>query len=126
MASVSNSFPNRRCGLPMKCSSFLQKSSPLSRGKSTAGHAPNDLEGDVGLVLRPADQLPGIAAVGKDMLNEGEPPPGPLQDALRPVAVLDIGTVNFDREQPAIGVGQNMALAPMDALSGVIAFESPF
>jgi hypothetical protein len=27
-------FPNRRCGLPMKCSSFLQKSSPLSQGKS--------------------------------------------------------------------------------------------
>src|SRR5271169_830303 len=33
-ASASNSFPNRRCGLPMKCSSFLQKSSPLSQGKS--------------------------------------------------------------------------------------------
>ena len=80
----------------------------------------------MGLVLRPADQLAGIAAVRKDMLNEGEASPGSLQQALRPVAVLDIGTVNFDREQPAIGVGQNMALAPMDALSGVIAFESPF
>src|SRR5271170_5575049 len=34
-ASAANSFPNRRCGLPMKCSSFLQKSSPLSQGKST-------------------------------------------------------------------------------------------
>src|SRR5580704_10228721 len=33
-ASASNSFPNRRCSLPMKCSSFLQKSSPLSQGKS--------------------------------------------------------------------------------------------
>src|SRR5580693_4909820 len=33
-ASAANSFPNRRCGLPMKCSSFLQKSSPLSQGKS--------------------------------------------------------------------------------------------
>src|SRR5450432_1217047 len=34
-ASAANSFPNRRCGLPMKCSSFLQKSSPLSQGKSS-------------------------------------------------------------------------------------------
>src|SRR5271169_6318554 len=33
-ASALNSFPNRRCGLPMKRSSFLQKSSPLSQGKS--------------------------------------------------------------------------------------------
>jgi hypothetical protein len=33
-ASASNSFPNRRCGLPMKCSSFLQKSSPQMPGKS--------------------------------------------------------------------------------------------
>src|SRR5882757_3450904 len=32
-ASAANSFPNRRCGLPIKCSSFLQKSSPLSQGK---------------------------------------------------------------------------------------------
>src|SRR5258708_19258691 len=32
--SAANSFPNRRCGLPMKCSSFLHQSSPLSQGKS--------------------------------------------------------------------------------------------
>src|SRR5882757_2430988 len=37
-ASAANSFPNRRCGLPMKCSSFLQKSSPLSQGKSRRTH----------------------------------------------------------------------------------------
>src|SRR6202453_4276326 len=33
-ASASNSLPNRRCALPIKCSSFLQKSSPVLRGKS--------------------------------------------------------------------------------------------
>lgn len=80
----------------------------------------------MGLVLRPGDQLPGVAAVREDVLDEGEPPPGSLQHALCPVAVLNVGAVNLDGEQTAVGVGQDMPLAPMDALSGVIAFGSPF
>lgn len=80
----------------------------------------------MGLVLRPGDQLAGIAAVREDALDEGEAPPGPFQHALRPVAVLDVGAVNLDREQPSVGVGQDMPLAPVDALSGVVAFASPF
>jgi hypothetical protein len=90
------------------------------------GHAADDLEVDVGLVLCPGDECPGIAAVREDMLDEGKPPPGSLQDALCPVAILDIGAMDLDREQPAVGVGQNVALAPMDAFSGVIAFGTPF
>jgi len=102
------------------------------------GHAPDDLEGDAGLAPRPADQLAGIAVVREDALDKGKPAPGSLQDALRPVAVLDVGAVNLDREQPAVGVGQGEAsnamgssetpnaLASMDAFSGVIAFGSPF
>jgi hypothetical protein len=34
--------------------------------------------------------------------------------------------VNLDREQAAIGVGQDVALAPVDLLGPVVAFESPF
>jgi hypothetical protein len=89
-------------------------------------HAADDFKDDMGLVPRPGDQLAGVAAVGEDALDEGETPPGPLEDALRPVAVLDVGAVDLDREQPAVGVGQNVPLAPVDALSGVIAFASPF
>ena len=89
-------------------------------------HAADDFKDDMGLVPRPGDQLAGVAAVGEDALDEGETPPGPLQDALRPVAVLDVGAVDLDREQPAVGVGQNVPLAPVDAFSGVIAFASPF
>ena len=80
----------------------------------------------MGLALRPGDQLAGIAAVCEDALDEGETPPGSLQDALRPVAILNVGAVDLDREQPAVGVGQNVPLAAVDALSGVIAFGSPF
>ena len=80
----------------------------------------------MGLVLCPVDELAGIAAVGEDALDEGEAPPGPLQDALCPVTVLDVGSMDLDGEQPAIGVGQNVPLAPVDAFAGVIAFGSPF
>ena len=80
----------------------------------------------MGLVLRPCDQLSGVAAVGEDALDEGEAPPGPFQDALRPVAVLNVGAVDLDREQPAVGVGQDVPLAAVDAFSGVVALGAPF
>ena len=80
----------------------------------------------MGFVFRPGDQLAGIAAVGEDALDEGETPPRSFQDALRPVAILDVGAVDLDREQPAVGVGQNVPLAPVDAFSGIVAFGSPF
>jgi len=60
------------------------------------------------------------------MLDEGEASAGSPQDALCPVTILDIGSMDLHREQPAVGVGQNVPLAAMDALSGVIAFGSPF
>lgn len=90
------------------------------------GPAADDLEGDMGLVLRPGDQPSSVAAVGEDALHKGKAPTGSLQDALRPLAVLDVGAVDLDREQPAVGIRQNMTLAPVDALSGVIAFGAPF
>ena len=55
------------------------------------------------LVPRPGNQLPGIAAIREDLLDKGEPPPGPLRHPLGSIAVLDIGA---NREQPAVGVGQ--------------------
>lgn len=90
------------------------------------GYAADGFKDDMGLVPRPGDQLAGVAAVGEDALHEGKAPPGSLEDALRPIAVLDVGAVDLDRAQPAVGVGQNVPLAPVDALSGVMAFASPF
>jgi hypothetical protein len=82
----------------------------------------------------------GIAERGEDGLNEGERPAGPLQHALGAVAVLNVGGINPDREQAAVRVGHDVALAPMDlfAVRGAyaappgpwspltIAFEPPF
>jgi hypothetical protein len=80
----------------------------------------------MGLVLRPAYQPPSVAAVGEDLLDEGKGAAGSLQDAAGAVAVLDVGAMDLDGQQAAVGVGQDVALAPVDALSGIIAFESPF
>ena len=37
------------------------------------------------------------------------------------MAVLNIGGMNVDAEQKAIGVGDNMPFAPVNALAGVVA-----
>ena len=89
-------------------------------------HAADDLGEDMGLVLRPGDQSSGVAAVREDALDEGKAAPGSLEDALRPVAVLDVGAVDLDREQPAVGVGQDVPPAAVDPFSGIVAFGSPF
>ncbi len=94
-----------------------------------AGHerqAADNLDGDVGLVLRPRHQLSAIAAVGEDALDEGEAGAGAPQHALRAIAVLDVGAMDLDRQESPVGVGQNMPFAPVDAFSGVVARESPF
>ena len=90
--------------------------------------------------LRPADEASGVAAVGVDPLDEGKAAPGPLQHAFCAVAVLNVGGMDLDRQQATVGVGQDMTLAPVDALSVrracaappgprsplTVAFEAPF
>ena len=80
----------------------------------------------LGVVLRPDDQLSSVSAVRKDALDEWKPPPGSPEDTLRAVAVLDVRAMDFDRQQPPVGVRQDVPLAPVDALSGVITLGSPF
>ncbi|PJN94207.1 hypothetical protein CNY89_15875 [Amaricoccus sp. HAR-UPW-R2A-40] len=89
------------------------------------GHAANDFEDDMGLVPRLEEQLD---AVGEEARHEGKRPPGRIEDSLRPVAILDVGAVDLDRAQPAVGVdvGQDAPLAATEALSGVTAFALPF
>jgi len=48
-----------------------------------------------------------------------------LQDPFAPVAILDIGAMDMHGEQPAVGVGQEVALAGADLLACVVAFRAP-
>ena len=90
------------------------------------GVAAYDLQGDVRLLLGPVDQAPGIAAISEGMLYERVSGSRALQYALSPVAVLDIGAVDVDREQPTIGVGQDVALAAPYLLARIVAPSAPF
>lgn len=80
----------------------------------------------MGLVRRPFDEAPGIAAIREDGFHGGEAGARSLQQVFGAVVVLNIGGVDFDGQQASIGVDQDMALAPVDLLSRVIALESPF
>ena len=84
-----------------------------------------DLEGDVRPLLGPVDQAPGIAAIGEGMLYKRVPGPGALQHALGPVAILNVGAVDMDGEQPTLGVGQDVALAAPYLLARIVAPGAP-
>ena len=71
-------------------------------------------------------QFPGIAAVGKDPLDEGVEAARAQQQTLGAVPVLHVGAMHLDTQEPPIGVGQNVPLAAMDFLRSIEAFESPF
>jgi hypothetical protein len=106
-----------------------RRNDPSSAQHNETGHerqTADDLDGNAGLVPGPCDQFPCVTTVREYVLDEREPGPGALQHPLRTVAVLNIGGVNLDRQQPTVRVRQNVSFAPMDAFSCIIAFESPF
>jgi len=78
------------------------------------------------LFVRPGNEPPGIAAVRKDGFHERKTGAGAFQHALGAVAILNVCGVDLNREQAAVGVGQDVTLAPMDLLARVVTFESPF
>lgn len=92
----------------------------LGRGVTT-----DDLQRDVGFVLCLLDEAARVAAIGVGSLHEGEPRSRALQNSFATVPVLDVGAVDVHGEQPAIGVGQDVALASADLLAGIIAFRAP-
>ena len=102
---------------------------PAAAQDDEAGHERHTADGldcNAGFVFCPGHQPPGVAAVCEDTFDEWETTSGFLQHALATVAVLDIGAVDLDRQQAPIGVGQDVALASMDAFTCIVAFESPF
>ena len=85
------------------------------------GAALHDLQDDVGPALGPAHEPTRIAAVHVSAFNEREASPRALQDAFGSIAVLDVGPVHLNREEPPVRVGQDVALAPFDLLARIIA-----
>lgn len=88
--------------------------------------AADDLEGDVRLVGGPLDEAAGVAAIGEDASDEGVALARALERQLAAITVLNVGAMNADGEEPAIGIGQDVALAPSDLLARIIALFAPF
>jgi hypothetical protein len=69
-----------------------------------------------------ADELiAAVNPVGKDMAQLGEPASQSLQKRYRSMAILNVGGMNVDGEQKAIGVGDDMPLAPVGTFAGIVA-----
>jgi len=68
---------------------------------------------------RRAQLVAGVAAVGKDVPQPGLERASARQNADGAVAILDIGGVNLHADQMAFGVGDDVALAPLDLLAGI-------
>ena len=71
--------------------------------------------------LRPsqAKVRSGVGAIGEDVAQPGEGPSDRGEQRRRTVAVLDMGGVNHAGDEPPAGVGEDMALAPLNQLAGV-------
>jgi hypothetical protein len=81
----------------------------------------DDFDDDVSLFPGPVHQPTGVATIGKGAFNERVSCAGRLEHRLAAIAILDAGGMDPDGEEPAIGVGQDMALAAIDLLARVVA-----
>ena len=90
------------------------------------GVATDDLQDDVGLVLRPCDEATRVAAIGVGALHEGVSRPRALQDTFTALAILDVGAMDLHGEEASVGIGQDVALASADLLARVVALRAPF
>jgi hypothetical protein len=69
--------------------------------------------------------LAAIDAIGKDVSELGKAAAHLLQQWDGAMAVLNIGWMDVDGEQKAIGVGDDMPLTPVNTFAGVVASRAP-
>jgi hypothetical protein len=74
---------------------------------------------------RRAQLVAGIAAIGEDMAQPGEAMPDAGEHVGCAVAVLHIGGMDDRPDEEALGIGDDVALPPLDLLARVIARDPP-
>ncbi len=62
-----------------------------------------------------------MTAIGEDVAQPGKGGADRAQQRHRAVAVLDVRRVHGGRDQQPIGIGQDVALAALDLLAGIVA-----
>src|SRR3569833_1930560 len=84
-----------------------------------AGRSPDNLDCPRPAMGKCADELlAAVNPIGKDMLEPGKALSHAFQQGDRTVDILNVGGKNVDGQQKTIGVGDNVPLAPIEALSG--------
>ena len=86
----------------------------------------DDLQEPVAQFSRPLDQFSGISPIGPNSFQPRELPDQFGQHQLGPVAVLDIGRMHNDGQEQTQGVYDDVPLAALDLLAGVVAAGPPF
>jgi hypothetical protein len=93
---------------------------------SHVGVAFDDLQDPVPQRAGPVDHLGGASPIGPDPVEPGELSDRLGQHQLGPVAVLDVGGVDDDGQEQAHRVYDDVPLASLDLLAGVVAARPPF
>ena len=86
----------------------------------------DDLQDPVAQFSGPLDQLAGIPPIGPDQLEPRELPDQLGQHQFGPVAVLDIGRMHDEGQEQTHGVYDNVPLATLDLLAGIVAARPLF
>ena len=76
-------------------------------------------------LFRPLDQLAGVAAIGDHGLNRARLAEQPQQHRPRRHPVLQAGRMHHHRQQIALRVNRDVALATLDLLARVVAPRPP-
>ncbi len=82
--------------------------------------SPDNFQYPPATLVNPVNQHARISAVSPDQLETFELPLQPAQHHLGTVAVLHVGRVNDDRQEQSQCVYDNMALATLDLLAGIV------
>ena len=108
------------------CQRALDHPAARQHFKAFGGVGPfDDLDGPLADAAQSIlEFVSGIAAIGEDVAQPREAFDDVAQDERRPVAVLDVGSVDHGVDEIALGVGEDVALAPLDLLTRVVAPRS--
>ena len=74
---------------------------------------------------RSGELRPGVATIGEDMAKPREGMSDRGQQCRRTIAILDVGGVDHGADQQSTGIGDDMALAPLDQLGRIEAPDTP-
>lgn len=85
-----------------------------------------DLQHPFAPVLRLLKQLSGVTSIGPYFSQPGKPICQIFQNQLGPVTVLDVSRVNDTTQNQAQRIYDDVTLAPLYFLTGVVAARAPF